>query len=324
MYQPRYKVNASGRKSKLCSGKENKCTKEAKSGGTCTGCKTGFDRTVFGNHVEGEIFTDGRGIRYIYIGGQSRQLCVGDNKTCKSLREDGDNLCRGHQTGFKKYGTQGLSKNDVVTRNGEIRVFNGTQLIKLCSEHDCKIPSVKDGKCKKHSPHWHCRFVDEPCKNIRVDQTDYCNKHKDGVLNPRKKSKGEFRIAAHLDKLGIKYVSNQYIKYNDQGLYPDFEIADTGTVIEFDGKQHFDVVEYWGGQAFLDRQSACDLRKDAWIRDTGRYLLRISHKDIDNTEAIVDKYLNIIPSLERGTIVATDFQGYASRNYRAIERQVQA
>lgn len=319
MYQPRYKTQASGRKIKLCSGKENKCMKEAKAGGTCTGCKTGFDRTVFDKRTEGEIFTDGRGIRYMYIGGQSRQLCIGDNMTCKSLREDATNLCRGHKTGFKKYRGVIRSKGDIVPYGGGLRVYDGIQLVQFCTEENCKIPRVKDGKCKKHSPHWRCKFADGLCENIRINQTEYCTIHRNGVLNPRKKSEGEFRIAAHLDSLGITYTSNQYVKHDDQVMFLDFDIASLNAVIEFDGEQHFNAIEYWGGQESLEDQQIRDFKKDEWIRSTGKYLLRIPYIDVGSVENIVDIYINAIPDLENGAIVATEFQGYVGRGYNIVE-----
>lgn len=113
----RYKLRKNGKKTRLCKGKNDTCTKEPKKDGLCMGCISGRDANIFKNRAEGEIFTDARGIRYKYVGTQSKQLCIGDNNTCVSVRKDATNLCDGHQTGFKKYGTKGLKKGDIVERS---------------------------------------------------------------------------------------------------------------------------------------------------------------------------------------------------------------
>ena len=41
---------------KLCIGKDNTCTKQAKKNNLCLGCKNNRDKTLFANKIEGEIF----------------------------------------------------------------------------------------------------------------------------------------------------------------------------------------------------------------------------------------------------------------------------
>ncbi len=313
---PRYKVRSDGRKTKLCSGKNNTCTKEAKTGGICTGCRTGNDKTVFNNRAQGEIFTD-RGIRYVYIGTQTRQLCTGDNGTCKSVRKDGTGLCHGHQTGFKKYGTEGLEKGEVVVRNGEVRLFDGNQLKQICLHNGCAIVATHKGLCKKHSEHWHCKFADEPCTKIRVDKTNYCRIHRDGIQNPREKSRGEVAVALYLDACGIKYSCNNVVTYSGKNMYPDFQLTDLDACIEVDGRQHFESVKYWNGDEGLAARIVCDLAKDRWICETNRSMLRLSYKDLGRIQEYVDAFIKLIPDV-KNQVVSTEFAGYVGRDYHSI------
>lgn len=317
----RAKVKKNGKTASLCIGKNDTCTKEAKKNQLCTGCTTGFDRTAFQNRIEGEIFTDNRDIRYKYIGGQSRQLCIGDDNTCTSIREDSTNLCRGHKVGFKKYGTEGLEKGDIVERNGEKRLFNGVQLVQFCSHPKCDVVITKDGKCKKHSPHWWCKFEGEPCTSIRVDCTDYCAKHRNGVQNPRTKSKGEELIEQILTSKNIKYVTNSAVIFNGKTIYPDFILTDLNVAIEFDGKQHFASVDYWGAEDGLQLRIECDKIKDNWAKQLTNGLLRLSYKDKDKDtiSEFIDTFIEMIPLLtDKNKIVSSNFEGYTLREYQFI------
>lgn len=313
----RHKILNNGRKVKLCAGKDNACAKEAKSNGLCTGCKTGFDRTMFINRNEDDIFTDSRGVRYKFIGGQSRKLCIGDENTCKSYRDDSTGLCVGHRTGFKKYGTKGLVKGDIIERNGKRKVFDGVHIHNICSEPNCNIVAVKSGKCKKHSPHWKCKFADEPCRSIRVDD-NYCTNHRGGVCNPQVKSHGERLIAIYLDSLGISYQCNKCISFQNKILYPDFHIVDFGVVIEFDGKQHFEPVKYWGDIDGFNRRSQCDELKDEWAIFENIYLLRLSFADKYKVNDLIRNFFTLLPDMSDNFIFASGFNGYDGREYQRI------
>jgi hypothetical protein len=56
----------------------------------------------------------------------------------------------------------------------------------------------------------------------------------------------------------------------------DFFVANT-LLIEFDGKQHFEPVEFFGGKEAFMRMAERDLIKTQWAISTGRNLLRIPY-----------------------------------------------
>jgi len=272
----------------------------------------------------GWVFFDGRGVRFRLCGDQSKQMCVGGNNTCLSIRNNkkNGNLCVGHFTGFKKYRLEGLKKGDIMIINGQRRKFNGFQRVKMCNTEGCDTTVAVRGMCQKHSPVWRCQFTGSPCKSIRVDGTDYCRVHRENVQNPVEKSKGELAVAKVLTAAGIKYVANKAITtQQNKILYPDFYIPDLNAVIEFDGKQHFIPVEYWGGADFLARQTINDLRKDTWINMANLRMLRIPHDEIGNVETHVNTFLALLADpegLEDQKIFSPAHPVYVARGYCII------
>lgn len=68
-------------------------------------------------------------------------------------------------------------------------------------------------------------------------------------------------------------------------------------LIEYDGKQHFEPVEFFGGQQEFEYRKRNDRIKDSYCKDHGIPLLRISYKQFDQIEQLVtDKLyeLNIL------------------------------
>jgi hypothetical protein len=62
-------------------------------------------------------------------------------------------------------------------------------------------------------------------------------------------------------------------------------------IIEIDGIQHFEPVEYFGGQEALDRQKRIDIKKSIYCCDYGIPLLRISYNDIDKMDELLDHFI---------------------------------
>lgn len=128
---------------------------------------------------------------------------------------------------------------------------------------------------------------------------------------------GEDATKLQLSKLNIQF--NQQAKFatcKDKLCLPfDFDVPDYNLLIEFDGKQHFQLQEHFGEKNFKSCKSH-DSIKDNWCLTNGKFLLRISHKDIDNIEDIIKSALNKIktfsaeepdPANPRGFIMGTAF-----------------
>ena len=106
--------------------------------------------------------------------------------------------------------------------------------------------------------------------------------HLDGVGCPTcQESKGERIIRNYLDKNGIKYNSQYVFKecIFKKKLKFDFFLPEKNTCIEYDGRQHFEPVKFYGGIDNFEKQIKRDLIKNEYCIDNNIKLIRISYKD---------------------------------------------
>lgn len=115
-------------------------------------------------------------------------------------------------------------------------------------------------------------------------------------------SKGEKRIAQYLDNLGIHYIyDKKYFKdlvsTGGSTLRPDFVIPSLKIWIEFDGQQHFRLVDFTGAMSEQQLQDAFkkvqqnDQIKDQYAKDNNWTLIRIPFTEYDNIEQILAAYI---------------------------------
>ena len=98
-----------------------------------------------------------------------------------------------------------------------------------------------------------------------------------------------------LNKLNIKNI-RQY-KFKDCKFYKclpfDFYLPQYNCCIEIDGKQHEDIVKWFGGlDGFIDRKIR-DTVKDIYCKNNRIKLIRITYKDINEIEKIICQELNL-------------------------------
>jgi len=105
-----------------------------------------------------------------------------------------------------------------------------------------------------------------------------------------KSSKGEMRIKNYLDDHKIEYVFQK--KFDDfihiKQLSFDFYLPQFKMCIEYDGVQHFESVEYFGGEDNFKNIQFKDQLKNDYCSENNLYLLRIPYNDYDNIESILD------------------------------------
>ncbi|AIX12623.1 hypothetical protein WRP3_120 [Lactococcus phage WRP3] len=104
-------------------------------------------------------------------------------------------------------------------------------------------------------------------------------------------SKGEKKISDILNSLGIKYTSQKRFpecKYKNT-LPFDFYIHNKKSklLIEFDGRQHFESIEYFGGEDVLKETQLRDKIKNDFAKEKDIPLLRIPYTDFENIEQIL-------------------------------------
>jgi hypothetical protein len=117
------------------------------------------------------------------------------------------------------------------------------------------------------------------------------NNHLGGVGCPIcNSSKGEKKISKLLTEFDIKYIRQK--KFNDckdKNCLPfDFYLPENNTIIEFDGRQHFESFEFFGGyEKFLITKKHDQIKND-YCKNNNIKLIRITYKD--NINEIINTY----------------------------------
>ena len=106
-------------------------------------------------------------------------------------------------------------------------------------------------------------------------------------------SKGEKRVAKYLDSKNIDY-KKQY-KFNEcrskKKLPFDFYIPSLNIAIEYDGRQHYEIIDYFDGlDGFIDTKVR-DTIKTIYCKENNIKLIRIPYWDFDKIEEILEKEL---------------------------------
>lgn len=110
-------------------------------------------------------------------------------------------------------------------------------------------------------------------------------------------SKGELKIKKILDDLGFNFICQYKIdeKTEKKGITRfDFYIKDINTVIEYDGKQHFEPINVFGGIKRYKQQKEVDSFKDNYCIKNNIRLIRIGYYEYDKIdENYIKKLLKI-------------------------------
>lgn len=108
-------------------------------------------------------------------------------------------------------------------------------------------------------------------------------------------SKGEREIERVLLELGVDYTRE--FSFPDQRKRYDFGVYSKGDLkflLEYDGIQHFEPVEYFGGTHKLVKQQISDVIKTSVAIEMGVPLERITYKEYSNIECkiteLIEKY----------------------------------
>lgn len=114
------------------------------------------------------------------------------------------------------------------------------------------------------------------------------------VCNTASNSKGAKRVQKNLEELKLLYRREFYIKgcRGKKGAYKfDFAVFDKDgniiCVIEYDGKQHFEAVEFFGGIEGLKDTQKRDKNKNNYCYKNGIPIYRIPYWEFENIDIIV-------------------------------------
>lgn len=130
--------------------------------------------------------------------------------------------------------------------------------------NDIKVKII----CRKHGA-----FFQVPASHLNKRGCPFCLE-----------SRGERHIALFLDSNKIKYKREKRFKKCRYKSYLnfDFYIPRLKTCIEYDGKQHFVLCEYFGGQKEFNRIQKSDTIKTNFCQTNGIKLIRIPYNKKDS------------------------------------------
>ena len=134
-------------------------------------------------------------------------------------------------------------------------------LVEYKKSHD-KVKII----CKKHNK----IFEQTPANHLIGQGCPKCNE-----------SKGEKIIEEFLINNNIKYIK-QYKFDNCKYKYKlpfDFYLPNYNTCIEYDGKQHFEIIKYWGGEDNFNKIKIRDEIKNNYCKINNIKLIRIKYDD---------------------------------------------
>lgn len=116
-------------------------------------------------------------------------------------------------------------------------------------------------------------------------------------------SSGEIKITQLLTEANIDFQTQYRIKeFNILSPF-DFAIFKENKLlglIEYDGQQHFEAVELWGGEKQLKIQQKRDERKNQWCQENNIRLIRISYTEYDNLT--IEYLFSFFPELSSSEI----------------------
>lgn len=105
-------------------------------------------------------------------------------------------------------------------------------------------------------------------------------------------SKGEERISAILNKYNILYETQKRLEGIKKAPF-DFYLPDYSLLIEFQGRQHYEPVEQFGGEKQLIKQKEIDRRKKQIALEQGYDILYINYKQMSNIEQLLVQRLSV-------------------------------
>lgn len=106
-----------------------------------------------------------------------------------------------------------------------------------------------------------------------------------------KRSKGENAIASFLTSNNIKFTVQETLIPTNRKLRFDFWLPDFNCVIEYDGIQHFEPVERFGGIEAFNKTTNCDSIKNQFCIDNEIDIIRISYKQYKDVSNILTMHL---------------------------------
>ena len=233
---------------------------------------------VKGSHLTEETFkyklNKTRGSEFIYVGGfknTSSKVFLKHIQCGRIIEVIAGDILYGQQ-GCGKCNSKTRKTNDIFLE--EVKKEVGDEYTFLEEYKTTHVPlKVRHNKCGRE-------YFVRPSNFIFLG-------HRCGACRC-KRSRGEVAVMNELVRLDQEFEEERRI---GGILRADFYLTKYKAYIEFDGRQHYDSIEFWGGDAELEGIKFRDGVKDAYCRLQGIPLLRIPYWEFDNIPQIVTEFI---------------------------------
>lgn len=147
------------------------------------------------------------------------------------------------------------------------------------------IRDYKDALCS-------ALFKHESCGKIYSTKPHYLLTQKGGTCPIcRGKSKGEKTIASFLKRRDILFEEQKRLEGLKRCPY-DFYLPDYNLLVEYQGIQHFEPIERFGGNPSLIRQKEIDALKKQYAEENNYNFLAISYQEFEQIDSILVQRLS--------------------------------
>lgn len=192
----------------------------------------------------------------------------------------GHKKCNCNET--KKF-TREFSTEDFIRKwhplnKEKFTLIDGQSYINRNSKYKIKCKS-----CGAEDVRWGITLIDSPiyCK--------YCDNE----------TLGEQIVSSILNKYGITYIREYQVKINDHIHRFDFFIPEYNIYIEYSGPQHYQSVEYFGGEEKFKERVQRDKEKQIYCNQDNRKLLVIKYNEkYEDIEKKIGLMFNDYPGRE--------------------------
>ena len=139
--------------------------------------------------------------------------------------------------------------------------------------------------------------------NVRVEHLKGTSHGRTISCGCASKSSGEIKITKILEEANIEFQVQYRIKDFNISSPFDFAIFNNGVLlglIEYDGEQHFESIDFFGGEEKLKLQQERDERKNKWCKENNIRLIRIPYTEYNNLT--IGYLLSFFPELSSSEI----------------------
>lgn len=185
-------------------------------------------------------------------------------------------LCRCDCGKYTRVSTRALRSNEIKscgclykeTRGRNVKDITGRRFGKLVALY----PTEK--RDKEQRVIWMCKCDCGNMIEVSTHQLSNGDRLSCGCL----KSRGEAAILSLLNKNNIKVEPQKKVSFTkyDYGIF-DFYLPQNGAAIEYDGIQHFEEVDRFGGKEAFEKTQKRDQIKNQWCKNNNITLIRIPY-----------------------------------------------